>query len=99
MPEYDNDRLEQFFRKATGKPDVTFNEDDWKKLEARLDAEQAGLAKTEKAGSKIVTAVAIAIIMGFSGAVWLNAPVNKLADSPEMSDVQIIPEEDFSQTA
>lgn len=45
MPEQDHDRLEQFFRKAANRPEVAFNEEDWKKLERRLDA----VAATETA--------------------------------------------------
>lgn len=96
MPEYDNDRLEQFFRKASGKPDVTFNEDDWKKLEARLDAEQGALVETRKAGSKVITAAAIAIILGFSGAIWVNAPADKSTDKSGVSDGQISPRQSLS---
>ena len=36
----DNDSLEDFFRKATRHHDLQFNEEDWKKLERRLDEEQ-----------------------------------------------------------
>lgn len=39
MQERDNDRLEEFFRKAVARPQVSFEEADWRKLEARLDAE------------------------------------------------------------
>lgn len=73
MPEHDNDRLEQFFRKAAGKPDVTFNENDWKKLEARLEAEEAGLTVAKKTGNKIATAVVVGVLLIFSGAVWVNS--------------------------
>src|SRR5690606_23317106 len=37
MSRKDNDSLEDFFRKSTQHPDVQFNEDDWSKMEKRLD--------------------------------------------------------------
>jgi hypothetical protein len=94
MPEQDNDRLEQFFRKAASKPDVTFNEDDWKKLEARLDAEGAGLAGTKKTGNKIATAVVVGTLLFFSGAFWVNSrydiiPLTQTDKSAEQSDKKI----------
>lgn len=89
MPEYDNDRLEQFFRKAASKPDVTFNEEDWKKLEARLDAEKTGLSKGKKAGSRIITTAAVVLILGFSGAVWMHDSLDESGDRLLISDTQI----------
>jgi len=37
MIESNKDNLENFFRKKTQNPDIDFNEEDWKKLEAQLD--------------------------------------------------------------
>jgi len=73
MPEHDNDRLEQFFRKAASKPDVSFNEDDWKKLEARLEAEADGMPVAERAVSKIATVVVLCVVLLFSGGIWVNS--------------------------
>ena len=94
MPEQDNDRLEQFFRKAAGKPDVTFNEDDWKKLEARLEAAEAGLASRKKTGNKIATAVVVGTLLFFSGALWVNSryefiPLAQTANPGEEPDEKI----------
>ena len=72
MPEQNNDRLEQFFLKAAAKADVTFNEDDWKKLEERLDAAEANDIIAKKTGSKITTAV-VGTLLLFSTAIWLNS--------------------------
>jgi hypothetical protein len=89
MPEYDNDRLEQFFRKAASKPEVTFNEEDWKKLEARLDAEKTGLSNSKKTGSRIITAVGVVLILVFSGAVWMYDSPDESGVSSVISDAQI----------
>ena len=73
MPEQDNDSLEQFFRKATERPDVTFNEDDWKKLEARLDAADVVKPVTGTDGHRTVTAVVVAILLLTIGGIWLGS--------------------------
>ena len=73
MSEQDNDRLEQFFRKAADRPDVTFNEDDWKKLEARLDAADAGTPVKAPVGNRIITAVVIGIVLLSGTGIWLGA--------------------------
>jgi hypothetical protein len=72
MPEQNNDRLEQFFRKAATKADVPFNEDDWKKLEERLDAADAHNSVVKKTGSKITLTV-VGTILLFSTAIWVNS--------------------------
>lgn len=69
----DNDRLEQFFRKAADKPDVTFNEDDWKKLEARLDAADVGTPGKVPVATRIITAVVIGIVLLTGTGIWLGA--------------------------
>lgn len=72
MSEQDNDRLEQFFRKAASSPDVPFNEEDWKKLEARLDAQDALISGVKKTGSKVVSAVVISIVLLFTAGLIVN---------------------------
>lgn len=71
MQEHDNDRLEQFFRKAAARPDVSFNEDDWKKLEARLDAAGVGSATS---GNKIrnTATTILGVMILISSAVWMS---------------------------
>ena len=71
MSEPSNDRLEQFFRKAATRADVTFNEDDWKKLEARLDASDAAKGAGTKKSTKL-TATIIAGIMLVGTSLWLG---------------------------
>lgn len=72
MPEHDNDKLENFFRKAAERPELAFNEDDWKKLEARLDAEERGLTFYQRSGVRIIAAVVIGALLFFSGALWMH---------------------------
>jgi hypothetical protein len=71
MQEPNNDRLEQFFRKAASRADVTFNEEDWKKLEARLDAGEAGRSGNRNKG-KIAGAIVIALSLLTPGVLWMH---------------------------
>lgn len=71
MQEPNNDRLEQFFRKAASRADVTFNEDDWKKLEARLDALEAGKVGNRNM-AKIAGAIVIVVTLLTSGVLWMH---------------------------
>lgn len=68
MPEQDLDRLEQFFRKAAGKADVPFNEEDWKKLEAQLDAADAAKGVSGKTVARIIAATVL--VVATSIALW-----------------------------
>ena len=85
MPQRDNetDRLENFFRKAASKPDVSYNEADWKKLEARLDAGQTLSKAPRYSSNRTAAAVAIAIIL-FSGAFWINSRYQNTFPSTEI---------------
>src|SRR5688500_14079853 len=89
MPEPDNDRLEHFFRKAASKPDVTFNEEDWKKLEARLDAEGAGFADAKKTGSKITSAVVVGTVLLFSSLLWVDSGYDIVPSGDENSSEHV----------
>ena len=40
----DSDNLDHFFQKAARDPDVQFNENDWRKLEEKLDAKASMLS-------------------------------------------------------
>ena len=55
-----NDQLEEFFRKAAAGPDVSFNEKDWKKLEARLEAQEAAAPRSKMGAAKWAAAVFVA---------------------------------------
>lgn len=63
MPEQDSDRVEQFFRKATSKPDVAYNEEDWKKLEARLDATDLVATPVPRSNRTVVIATTLSAIL------------------------------------
>lgn len=88
MQEQDNDRLEQFFRKAAARADVSFNEDDWKKLEARLDAADAGVPM---AGNKIrntaITIVGVMILI--SSAVWIGSRNDGNPQPDKLSGIEL----------
>lgn len=90
MPEFDNDsdRLEQFFRKATNKPEVTFSEDDWRKLEARLDAADAARAANVKSPKKtIITAAVIGALLLSSVGIWWGSETEEKTSDPEQASV------------
>ena len=79
MPERDNDRLESFFKKVSGRPDISFNEADWKKLEARLDAEGTRVSVVRKNRNRVAGASFAALLM-VGGIYWvtqLNEPAAK----------------------
>ena len=80
MPEHDNDKLEGFFRKAAGRPDIAFNENDWKKLEARLDAKGTHLSAVKKTRNKIAGAVVLTALLIFSSVYWLNKDFERQPD-------------------
>ncbi len=83
MQEHNSDRLEEFFRKAAARPDVSFNEDDWKKLEARLDAEEGALIPPRATGLKVAAGVLIAAVLLISGGLWLNSHYQLVERVPE----------------
>lgn len=74
MPEHDHDKLEDFFRKASIRAEVPFNEEDWNKLEARLDQQAAaGVPEVKRTPGKITAAVAIGIILLLTGVWWADS--------------------------
>ncbi|HET7178452.1 MAG TPA: hypothetical protein VFI14_01945, partial [Chryseosolibacter sp.] len=90
MSEQNNDRLEDFFRKAAGKPDVTFNEADWKKLEARLDAQEGATIPSRTGVTKWIAGIAIMTVVLSSGGIWLNSKykiVERTAEESAMSAI------------
>ena len=60
MPEEKKDNLEEFFRKRVERLHFDYREDDWKKLESKLDG--AGTLKSGSLGNKIIWAGTGAII-------------------------------------
>ena len=73
MPERGNDRLESFFKKVSGRPDISYHEEDWKKLEARLDAKEARSSVAKRSRNRIAGASAIAVLL-VGGLYWLSQP-------------------------
>lgn len=63
MSRMDNDSLEDFFRKATQHPDLQFNEDDWSKMEKKLD-EQFGKPVAAASRGRVITLVALVAALG-----------------------------------
>jgi hypothetical protein len=96
MQEQDNDRLEQFFRKAAARADVSFNEDDWKKLEARLDAADVG---TPASGNKIrnTATTIVGVLILISSAVWSPREAGK--SQPEQLSGIELPQQDLEALA
>src|SRR5260370_18072580 len=73
MSEPDNDNLERFFRKAARDPHVAFNENDWRKLEARLDAK--AFRTSSNRPSRWRSGVAsVGIILFFTGITYFLLP-------------------------
>lgn len=90
MPEFENDsdRLEQFFRKATNKPDLAFSEDDWSKLEARLDAADASRAlKAEAPNKSIITTSAVGVFLLLLFGIWWGNETGQSTATKESSYV------------
>ena len=73
MPERGNDRLESFFKKVSGRPDISYHEEDWKKLEARLDAKETRSSVAKRSRNRIAGASAIAVLL-VGGLYWLSQP-------------------------
>jgi hypothetical protein len=85
MPEPDNDKLEKFFQKAASRPDIVFDENDWKKLEARLDAKTPPVSVAKNATTKIATVVVIITLFLGGTIYWNNANrPDVLKTSPEV---------------
>ncbi len=72
MPDQDNDsdKLERFFQKAASRPDIVFNEDDWKKLEVRLDAKSPYISDASNTIRKIIAAFALVILFIAEAVYW-----------------------------
>lgn len=71
--EKDNDSLSRFFQKAAQRPQITFEEGDWKKLEALLDAGQSKTISDSRFQWKTV-AVSIAAFLFLSISTYIFIP-------------------------
>lgn len=88
MPEPGNDRIESFFKKVSGRPDISFNEADWKKLEARLDAKEAraSLGRRNRSRSRIAGAAAVTILL-MSALFWLAQSDKEVVNTTANADM------------
>src|SRR5258706_3972841 len=94
MSEPNNDNLERFFRKAARDPHVAFNESDWRKLEARLDA-KAFRASSKRPNRWRSGVASVGIILFFTGITYFLLPDSDqsgLTYSTKNSRVKAIPE-------
>src|SRR6185295_14045888 len=83
MSEHDNDNLERFFQKAAKAPEVEYQESDWSKLEARLDAEALKHAPDQPNHWKLGVASAVILLFLTGAFFFLNeSNTNQLASSP-----------------
>ena len=57
------DDLSRFFRKATQKPEITFNENDWTKLEAMLDKASTKAAASGSLRRKFIVASIVTVLV------------------------------------
>lgn len=78
MPEHSNDRLESFFKKVSGRPDILFNEADWKKLEAKLDAKETRSSVARRNRNRIAGSTVVGILL-IGGLYWLSQSETELA--------------------
>ena len=98
MPEHSNDRLESFFKKVSGRPDISFNEADWKKLEAKLDANATRSSVARRNRNRIAGSTVVGILL-IGGLYWLSQSETELAhtvtaeniDTPTANSVTEIP--------
>lgn len=90
MPEHDSDKLEHFFQKAASRPDISFNEDDWKKLEARLDVQGPDLSVAEKAGSKMAGAFVLSVLLILTGMYWSGDGLDSGREAAVMNNAGVM---------
>lgn len=76
MSEHDKDDLSRFFRRASQKPQIKFNEDDWTKLETMLDKESVKGALSRKFRRK-------AGLAAVAGLVFLTVATYLIMDATE----------------
>jgi hypothetical protein len=101
MSEHDNDNLERFFSKAAREPHVEFNENDWRKLEARLDA-KAFKASSNRPNRWRSGVAAVGIILFFTGITYFLLPGrghHELTNSAKNSRLEATPENKIAKIA
>lgn len=100
MQEQDSDRIEEFFRNAVSRPDVPFQEADWQKLSARLDALDHQLVIPPTRSRNIGISGVLALLLGLllwsgSHVDWISAnratPSNPEGNEDQQSGREISP--------
>jgi len=64
MSEPDNDSVSKFFQNAVRKPRIRFKEDDWKKMEAMLDASPPDVPGKKRRGGGVALPAALVLLAG-----------------------------------
>ena len=102
MSRKDNDSLEDFFRKATQHPDLQFNEDDWSKMEKKLD-EHFGkpVLPVWRSHGRIISLITVAAALGvLTLLLWPSQgdDLNNLTqNTPPMPETSLTPSENNTQ--
>ncbi len=91
-----NENLEQFFRKKAGEFNIPFREDDWLKLEKRLDIRDLKIAHRRRVAWIVAASFLIISLLGYftyENHNRLNEISQLLADGSEPDIVQIQPDD------
>jgi len=75
------DDLSRFFRRAAQKPDISFNENDWTKLEAMLDKASAKAAGSGSLRKKFIAASIITLIVLSTVTYFVTDPSTAMRDN------------------
>jgi hypothetical protein len=89
MPERDNDKLEEFFRKVSGRPNIPFNEKDWEKLESMLNERDARSSGAKRTRNKAAAGAMLAILL-LTGISWLRTDIGRLPEPGDSGDTREI---------
>jgi len=87
MPKRGNDNLDDFFRKVSDLPDIPFNEEDWKKLEARLEAKEIYLRNARNRRNRLAGAVVLSVLL-MSSYFWVVNHASQQPDKNKTNDVE-----------
>lgn len=99
MPTQDN--IERFFQNATRDPQIPYNEEDWNRLEARLDARTAIHARAVRmrllvtAGTAILLGLLLGVFLATDDAKDLRSPTENIpasVQSPDGAPQTVVPE-------
>lgn len=88
----DNDSLEDFFRKATQQPELQFNEDDWSKMEKKLDEELGKpVAAVVPSRGRIIGLMVLAGALGVLTLIWWRSANSNLEDLAQDTGTTVQP--------